>query len=92
MPIYRFAIHHGPAETEKLGIMTLRDDAEAFAFAKLIIRDMPDEDRTCSDGCSLDITDGARAVGRISCDADLVPKAAMGSRTETPGTGPSPSS
>jgi predicted nucleic acid-binding Zn ribbon protein len=71
MPTYRFAIHHGPAETEKLGIMTLRDDAEAFAFAKLIIQDMPDEDRTHCDRCSLDIRDGERAVGRIFCDADL---------------------
>jgi hypothetical protein len=86
MPTYRFAIHHGPAETEKLGIMTLNDDAEAFAFAKLIIQDMPDEDRMHRDGCSLEIRDGERAVGRISCDVDLGPKVAMGS-TELPVSG-----
>jgi hypothetical protein len=68
MPMYRFAIHHGGAETEMLGTMGLRDDAEALAFATQIIHDMPDEDRTQS---SLDITDGERAVGCISCDADL---------------------
>ena len=79
MPTYRFAIHHGPAEAEKLGIMMLRDDAEAFAFAKLIIQDMPDEDRMHRDGCSLDIKDGARAVGRVACDVDLAPKVAVGS-------------
>jgi hypothetical protein len=73
MPTYRFAIHHGAAERENLGIMKLRDDAEAVDFAKLIIQDMPDEDRTHRDGCSLDITDGERAVGRISCDGDLGP-------------------
>jgi hypothetical protein len=68
MPMYRFAIHHGGTETEMLGTMGLRDDAEAVAFATQIIHDMPDEDRTQS---SLDITDGERAVGCISCDADL---------------------
>jgi hypothetical protein len=68
MPMYRFAIHHGGAETEMLGTMGLRNDAEALAFATQIIHDMPDEDRTQS---SLDITDGERAVGCISCDADL---------------------
>jgi hypothetical protein len=66
--MYRFAIHHGGTETEMLGTMGLRDDAEAVAFATQIIHDMPDEDRTQS---SLDITDGERAVGCISCDADL---------------------
>jgi hypothetical protein len=70
MPTYRFAIHHGPAESERLGIMKLRDDAEAFDFAKRIIQDMADEDRTHHNGCSLDIRDGERAVGRISCDGD----------------------
>jgi hypothetical protein len=73
LPIYHFAIYHGAAETEKLGVMKLPDDAEALAFAKLIIQDMADDDRTQSDGCSLDITDGNRAVGRISCDAGLEP-------------------
>ncbi len=74
MPMYRFAIHHRAAETEKLGIMELIDDAEAFAFAKRMIRDMiedmADNDRTQCDGCSVGITDGKRAVGRISCDSD----------------------
>jgi hypothetical protein len=74
MPTYRFAIHHGAAESENLGIMKLRDDAEAVDFAKRIIQDMPDEDRTHRDGCALDIRDGERAVGRISCDADLAVK------------------
>jgi hypothetical protein len=71
MPMYRFAIHHGGAETEMLGTMGLRNDAEALAFATQIIHDMPDEDRTQGDSCLLDITDGERAVGCISCDADL---------------------
>jgi hypothetical protein len=69
MPSYRFAIHRGMIETEMLGFMKLRDDAEALAFATQIIEDMPDEDRTQGDGCSVGITDGARAVGRVSCDA-----------------------
>ena len=68
MPMYRFALHHGAVEIEELGFMKLLDDAEAVDFAKQIIHDMPDEDRTQS---SLDITDGERAVGCISCDADL---------------------
>jgi hypothetical protein len=68
MPIYRFALHHRGAETEMLGTMGLRDDDEALAFATQIIHDMPDEDRT---RCSLDVTDGERAVRCISCDADL---------------------
>jgi hypothetical protein len=70
MPSYRFAIHRGMAENEMLGFMKLCDDAEAFAFAKLIIQDMPDEDRTQGDVCSVGITDGERAVGRIRCCAD----------------------
>jgi hypothetical protein len=73
MPIYHFALYRGAAEAEKLGIMKLVDDAEALAFAKLIVRDMADDDRAQSDACSLDITDGNRAVGRISCAADLEP-------------------
>jgi hypothetical protein len=70
MPMYRFAIHHGGTETEMLGTMGLRDDDEALAFATQIIHDMPDEDRTQGDDCSVGITDGDREVGRISCDAD----------------------
>jgi hypothetical protein len=81
MPTYRFAIHHGAAETEKLGIMKLIDDAEAFAFAKRMIQDMIQDmaqdlagnDRTQRNGCSVEITDGKRAVGRLSCDADPGP-------------------
>jgi hypothetical protein len=65
MPSYRFAIHHGMAETEMLGFLKLRDDADAFDFAKRIIQDMPDEDRTQGDGCSVGITDGKREVGCI---------------------------
>ena len=71
MPSYRFAVHRGTAETEMLGFMKLCDDAEAFDFAKQIIQDMPGEDRTQGDGCSLGITAGERAVGCISCDADF---------------------
>ena len=71
MPIYRFAIHRGMAETEMLGFMTLCDDAEAVDFGQRIIQDMPDEDRTQGDGCAVGITDGKRAVGHISCDANL---------------------
>jgi hypothetical protein len=67
---YRFAIHHGAAETEKLGTIELRDDADALDFAKRIIHNMPDEDRTRGDGRSVGITDGERAVARIRCSAD----------------------
>jgi hypothetical protein len=70
MPIYRFAIHHCGTETEMLGTMGLRDDADAFDFAKRMIQDMPEEDRR-GDGRSVGIADGKRAVGRISCDADF---------------------
>jgi hypothetical protein len=49
MPSYRFAIRRGMAETEMLGFMKLSDDAEAFDFAKRIIQDMPDEDRSQGD-------------------------------------------
>jgi hypothetical protein len=66
---YRFAIHHGAAETEKLGTIELCDDADALDFANRIIHDMPAEDRTHGDGCAVDITDGKRAVGRIRCCA-----------------------
>jgi hypothetical protein len=69
MPMYRFAIHRGMAETEMLDFMKLRDDAEAFDFAKLIIQDMPDKDRTQGD--TVGITHGEREVGCISCDADF---------------------
>jgi hypothetical protein len=71
MPIYRFATHFGAAETEELGFMKLRDDAEAVDFAKRIIHDMPEEDRTQGDGYSVGITDGKRAVSYISCDVNL---------------------
>jgi hypothetical protein len=71
MPTYRFAMHHGAAETEELGIMKLLDDAEAVDFAKRIVHDMADDDPTQCDGCAVDITDGKRAVGHIPCDADL---------------------
>jgi hypothetical protein len=71
MLIYRFAIHHRGAETEMLGNMGLRDDADAFDFAKRIIQDMPDKDRTQGDGCSVGIADGKREVGCISSDADF---------------------
>ena len=71
MPIYRFAIHHRGTETEMLGAMGLRDDADAFDFAKLIIQDMPDEDRMQGDGYSLGITDGKRAVGHVPCNAEF---------------------
>ena len=67
---YRFALHLGAAESEKLGTIELRDDADALDFAKRIIRDMPDEDRTRGDGRSVAITDGERAVGCIRCSAD----------------------
>jgi hypothetical protein len=70
MPSYRFAIHRGMAEIEMLGFMKLRDDPEAFDFAKRIIQDMPDKCRTRGNGCSVGITDGERGVGRISCEAD----------------------
>jgi hypothetical protein len=69
MPMYRFAIHHRGAETEMLGTMGLRDDAEALAFATQIIHDMPDEDRAQGNDRSVGITDGGRAIGRISCGA-----------------------
>jgi hypothetical protein len=69
MPIYRFAMHLGAAETEELGFMRLLDDAEAVDLAKRVIHDMPEEDRT--DGRSLGITDGKRAVAYISCDINL---------------------
>jgi hypothetical protein len=65
MPSYRFAIYRDMAETEMLGFMKLCDDAEALDFAKRIIRDMPDEDRTQGDGCSVGITDGKREVSRV---------------------------
>jgi len=71
MPTYCFAIHHTAAETEKLGIIKLLDDAEALAFAKRMIQDMEADDPAQCDGCAVNITDGTRAVGRISCDADL---------------------
>jgi hypothetical protein len=71
MPSYRFAICRGVGKTEMLGFMRLRDDAEAFDFAKRIIRDMPDEDRRQGGGCSVRITDGEREVGYISCAADF---------------------
>ena len=71
MPAYRFAMHHGAVETEELGFMKLLDDAEAVDFAQRIIHDMPNKDRTQGVGRSVAITDGKRAVGRISCDAEL---------------------
>jgi hypothetical protein len=69
MPTYRFAIHRGAAETEMLGTIELCDDVAALDFAKRLIHDMPDKDRTQGDGRSVDITDGKRAVGRICCCA-----------------------
>jgi hypothetical protein len=62
LPTYRFSIRNA-AEIEELGFMALPDDAEAVAFATLIIQDMPREDRT--QGGSLAITDGERVVGKI---------------------------
>jgi hypothetical protein len=76
MPGYRFAIHRGTAETEMLGLIKLHDDAEAFDFAKRVIKDMitqeiPDEACTRGDGCSVGIRDGKREVGCVSCYADF---------------------
>jgi hypothetical protein len=71
MPIYRFAIHHDGAETKMLGTMGLRDDADAFDFAKRIIQDMPDKDRMQGDGRSVGIADGKRAVGHVPCNAEF---------------------
>jgi len=71
LPAYRFFIQN-VVETEHLGIMDLPDDAEAFAFAKRIIQDMTDEDRM-QGSCAVDITDGKRPVGSISCGGDLRP-------------------
>jgi hypothetical protein len=65
LPTYRFSIQN-VVETEELGIMDLRDDAEAVAFARRMVQDMADEDRRQNVGCSLDITEGQRAVGSIS--------------------------
>ena len=62
MRAYRFSIQNA-AEIEELGIMALPDDAEALAFAKQIIQDMTNENRTQG---SLEITDGDRVVGKIS--------------------------
>jgi hypothetical protein len=71
MPNYRFTIDRGMGKTEMLGFMKLRDDAEAFEFAKRIIRDMPDEDRGHGNACEIRVTDGEREVGYISCAADF---------------------
>jgi hypothetical protein len=71
MPSYRFTIDRGMGKTEMLGFIRLRDDAEAFDFAKRIIRDMPDEDRGHGDGRAVRVADGEREVGCISCAADF---------------------
>ena len=65
MRAYRFSIQNA-VDIEELGVMALPDDAEALAFAKQIIQDMTDKDRTQHAGTSLEITDGKRVVGRLS--------------------------
>jgi hypothetical protein len=70
---------HPPHQLATSFILAFPVATDLFDFAKRIIQDMPDEDRTQGDGCSVGITDGERAVGRISRDADLE------------GTGPFPS-
>jgi hypothetical protein len=70
LPAYRFSIQN-VVETEELGIMALPDDGAAFAFAQRMMQDMTSEDCAQYKGCSMDITEGKRAVGCLSFDADL---------------------
>jgi len=61
---------HPPHQLATSFILAFPVATDLFDFAKRIIQDMPDEDRTQGDGCSVGITDGERAVGRIRCSAD----------------------
>jgi hypothetical protein len=59
LPAYRFSIQN-VVDIEELGVMALPDDAEALAFAKQIIQDMPHGDRAQSGSLAITV------VGEIS--------------------------
>jgi hypothetical protein len=69
MPAYRFSTRQGPADTEWLGAIELRDDAEALDFGKQLIRDIKCEETTRCLGWTLEIVEQRRAVGNVLFDS-----------------------
>lgn len=66
MPHYTFSIHDTGTVTEKLGSDVLDNDADALAFGRRVIRDLIREDEEQYIGWTLDVVDGARAVGSVA--------------------------
>lgn len=69
MPNYFFSVRNNDCtKTEDLGIMALKSDDLALAFAKRVISDLMREDSGEYSGWMMDIYNSKRLVGAISCN------------------------
>jgi hypothetical protein len=68
MPTYRLSLHDS-VSVERIGAITLTNDAEATAFAVRVIRDIKTWATGSYDGWIMDITEGDRDAGRITFDS-----------------------
>jgi len=69
MPNYIFSVRNSDGSLkEELGAMALNSDESAFTYAKLIVADLMREDTGEYAGWILDIAEGKRVVGALSCD------------------------
>jgi hypothetical protein len=64
MSIYRFVLRTGGAQFEALGALLLRDDSEAVAFGRSVVRDLI-QGGAAQEAAVLEVFDGERTVSRI---------------------------
>jgi hypothetical protein len=67
MSIYRFVFRVPGAPVEELGALSLRDDREAIAFGRSVVRDMV-KGATPQQVAVMEVIDGERTIGRIGPD------------------------
>jgi hypothetical protein len=64
MSIYRFVFRAGGVHVETLGALPLRNDREAVAFGRSVVRDLV-QGASPQEAAVLEVLDGERTVSRI---------------------------
>jgi hypothetical protein len=65
MSIYCFVLRSRAGGVESLGCLPLPDDSEAVTFGEAVMRESAEGSSAPYAGAVMEVTDGARTVGRI---------------------------
>jgi hypothetical protein len=68
MSIYRFVLRVPGDQIEELGALPMRDDREAVAFARSVVREMT-QGNPAQQAAVMEVIDGRRTVGHIQTDS-----------------------